>query len=129
MALAHAVLAEALLAQAKIGDAQRESAISRKLAAATQQRQVQWRAQLVAARADAAAGNLSPAIAALEEIEHQLKNLGLTRHHFDVQLALGEIELKAGNSESGRRRLQGIEREARARAFARVAAKAKRAAS
>ena len=58
-----------------------------------------------------------------QEAERQAEKLGLERDRLHALLALGRMEMKAGN----RARVQALQGEARARGFVRIAAKAARA--
>ena len=129
-ALAHAALAEALLGQEKAREAQREAAAARRLAGATQLRQVQLQTQLAQARTEAAAGNLPDATASLQALEREAARLGLIRIQLNARLALAEAEKRTGKGPAiaaAKARLPTLESEARARGFARIADKAARA--
>ncbi len=123
-ALAHMVLAEALLGQKKIREAQHESATATKLAAGTQLRQVKWRARVLQARTEAAAGSPTTALSSLQEIENQTRKLGLVRISLCARLALLQAERKApGKTAIG----EALERDAREMGFVRIADKAQKA--
>jgi eukaryotic-like serine/threonine-protein kinase len=123
-ALAHAALAEALLEQNRVREAQHESAISRKLAGSTQLRQVQWQTRIVQAKVEAAAGNFGPAVSSLQDAIQQAEKLGLLRIGMNARLAVWQVEIKA-NKSARRAHLQALESEARSRGFVRIADKAR----
>ena len=125
VALAHAALAEALLGQDRVREAQQEASIARKLAGATQIRQVQLQARIISARVDAAAGSFARAVSTLQESATQAEKLGLIRLSFNARLALGQAERKAGRS-AAQAQLRALQSEARSKGFVRIADKALR---
>ena len=55
------------------------------------------------------------------------KRLGYLGHEFEARMALGEIEMKSGQTEQGRARLAAVEKGARANGFSLIARQAERA--
>ncbi len=122
-ALAHAALAEALLGQNKIREAQQEGAIALKLAAATQLLQVQWQTRIVKAKTEAAAGNMAPAVSILNDVTLQANKHGLFRIEMASRLALSQTKTKSSRNPNSGADLKTLEAEANARGFTRIAAK------
>jgi serine/threonine protein kinase/tetratricopeptide (TPR) repeat protein len=123
-AAAAAVLALALLAQRRTAEAWQAAAEATALAATGQNTHLRLAAALTIARVRAADGQTQEALASLETALAEAARLGLVGAQLEVRLALGEIELGAGEDRSGRSRLVALEQEARAQGFALVARKA-----
>jgi hypothetical protein len=122
-ALAHTVLAEVLLSQNKISEAQHESVLAMKLAGQTQVRQIKWQTQLVHARVEASTGNAAAALATIQQVEAQAGKLGLNRISLNARLALSQLQSK----KRGAAQFQSLEHDAREKGFVRIANKAQKA--
>jgi hypothetical protein len=60
----------------------------------------------------------------LEGIIIDSKKAGLIDYQLEARLALREIQMKSGNTSNGRRQLQQVERDAKAKGFGLIAKKA-----
>jgi predicted negative regulator of RcsB-dependent stress response len=119
-----AVLAHSLFEQGKIHEA--ETAIDRaaQLAAKSQDNDFRGPIDIMAARIQGASGKTDAAAKSLQSILAQQTQLGDVPLQFEARLALGEIEVKSGNSASGRSRLTALENDANAKGFVLIARKA-----
>jgi tetratricopeptide (TPR) repeat protein len=124
------ILVRALLAEDKVAEANEAVQYTRALAAKSQNPEIRWRTAIAAATvetADKAAVNSGAGIAARKELESvsaQSRKLGYRIVELDARLALAEIEIKAGQTATGRVRLTAIEAEAKAIGYNLVARKA-----
>jgi hypothetical protein len=120
---AHAVLAQALLAQGKSGAAGKEITLGRPLAAKTQQRLLRLQFEMAAAevRADT---DLQSATAVLNSVALEAEKRGIRGMVYEARLALGKAEMKYGKQAAGRARLALVERDAASSGFVLVARKA-----
>jgi hypothetical protein len=90
-------------------------------------REVELFVSLTAARVRAASGNSADAFEAaksLQQLSDQATKIGFVRYELEPQLALGEIEIRSGNSGNGRLHLKAVERAAADRGFRLIAQKA-----
>jgi class 3 adenylate cyclase/tetratricopeptide (TPR) repeat protein len=119
-----AAVARSLLKQGRVPDA--ESTIRRARILVEKSADIESRVPvlILAARIDAAAGKSAVAEQSLESLLAQATALGNVSLGFDVRLALGEIELKAGK-DAGRERLAALEKEATVRGFLLIAREAR----
>ena len=120
---AHAVLAQALLAQGKSGAAGKEITLGRPLAAKTQQRLLRLQFEIAAAEVRAGA-DLQSATTALNSVALEAEKRGIRGMVYEARLALGKAEMKYGNQAEGRERLAGVEKDAASSGFVLVARKA-----
>ena len=120
-----AVLAHSLFEQAKTHEA--ETAIDRaaQLAAKSQDNDFRGPIDIMAARIHGASGKTDAAAKSLDSILTEQAQLGDIPLQFEARLALGEIEVKSGNSASGRSRLTALENDANAKGFGLIARKAR----
>jgi eukaryotic-like serine/threonine-protein kinase len=125
---AYIVLARALLARGKAEDAQSEVARAAETAAASQNRGLLLQLAITAARVHATLGQPSEAKRSLDATIAEARKYGFVPHQLDARLALGEIEMKSGQTASGRVHLQALEREAHAKGFELIARKSAAAA-
>lgn len=122
--VASAVLARALLAQGKREEAREVLAATRGQAEATESPRARLCAAMVAARLRAAEESYGAARRALDAVVREATDLGLLALQLEARLALGEVELAAGERTAGRARLEALAEEARARGFGLIARQA-----
>src|SRR6185295_7519431 len=120
---AHAVLAQALLAQGKSGAAGKEITLGRPLAAKTQQRLLRLQFEIAAAEVRAGA-DLQSATTALNSVASEAEKRGIRGMVYEARLALGKAEMKYGNQADGLARLAGVEKDAASSGFVLWARKA-----
>ncbi len=117
------MLVRALLAQKKIADAQQVIATT-----IPASKSLNLIARLDFSTADAsvraASGKTVEATKLLQDTIQAARKTGFVGLQFDARLALGEIEMKSGNSTTGRAELASLEQEARAKGFLLIAGKA-----
>ena len=114
-AAGYELLARALLAQNKVGDARAAIDRGRSLAAGTQDRYVQFAVRLAAARVQGAEGRTKEARSAMQALLDEARRAGFTEFGLQVQYVLGELEARLG---LGRERLQSLQKDAAARGYA-----------
>jgi hypothetical protein len=71
-----------------------------------------------------ASGKTPDAEKTLLHAAEEARKAGLLDQQFEIKLALGETEIKAGKRATGQARLNSLEREAKARGFLLIARKA-----
>ncbi len=120
---AHAVLAQALLAQGNSGAAGKEITLGRPLAAKTQQRLLRLQFEIAAAEVRAGA-DLQSATTALNSVALEAEKRGIRGLVYEARLALGKAEIKYGRQAAGRTRLAGVEKDAASSGFVLLARKA-----
>jgi len=126
----YSVLARSLLEQGKISEAQEVIQKAQKLSARSGVIALHFEVDIAEALCRAAAANHSrpgETTAAKRELEAVLAKAtrhGYVGYQFQSRLALGEIEMKSGKTTAGRARLQGLERDAKAKGFLLIARKA-----
>jgi hypothetical protein len=127
-------VAESLLAQGKYSDAQKEVDRAAALLKQSQNRYATCIFAIAGARLRAALDTSRPNGTAIDDAERQLAGIvkvakkdGLLGLEFRARLALGEIQIKAGNVRSGRPRLAALERQASGTGFGLIAREAERA--
>ena len=122
------VLARALLAQGKVPAAKEAAQHALSLAAKSQNPDIRWRTAITAARVETsgqdAAAYGSAAQKELAAIITKSRELGYMGIELDARLALAEIEMKTGQTVSGRAHLTTLEAEARAKGYILIAHKA-----
>ncbi len=124
---ARGVLADALLAQGKMGDAGREIEAGAALAAKTSMVAVRLEFAIARARVLAATGNMDGAVKSLRTSQVDAEKYGYGGNSYAIQFALAELEMKSGKSEVGRTRMKGLAKDARAKGFVLIGDKAARA--
>jgi len=127
-------VAESLLAQGKYSDAQKEVDRAGALLKQSQNRYVTCIFAIAGVRLRAGLDASQPNGTAIDDAERQLAGIvkvakkdGLLGLEFRARLALGEIQIKAGNVRSGRPRLAALERQASGTGFGLIAREAERA--
>jgi eukaryotic-like serine/threonine-protein kinase len=118
-----ALLARALLAQSKIGDAETAAANALALAEHTSDRSTHLMASLAAAEVNARSGKEPAATKALQSVLSESVRDGYKEFEFEARLDLGRLELHFSGA-SGRQRLAKLEEDAGRKDFRLIARKA-----
>jgi eukaryotic-like serine/threonine-protein kinase len=127
-ALAHAVLSQAMLMQGNVNDAAKLIAHAASILQKSHNRGVELFVAIVSARVRAVSA-APPQNHAIEDLQQIVLEAGKSRfvnRQFEAQLALGELKLKFGNNVDARANLQALEKDASAKGFQLIAAKAAR---
>ena len=119
---ANAALASALLAQKKLAEA--EGVVRQMRQIQTQNPGILIQAAIVDAQLSAAQGKTTAAGKSLSSIVSKAAKMGCIPCQFDARLALGEFEMKSGQSAAGRVHLQALQRDAQAADFGLIARQA-----
>lgn len=122
--VSRAVLTRALLEQGKTAVAQREIDSVRALAAKSQSLNSRLKLATITARVRGASGDAAGAERILQDALAEATRAGFVTYQFEIRLALGELEMKSGRAGAGRARLLALEKDATAKGFALIAAKA-----
>jgi len=126
-ALAYSVLAGALRAQRKMADAHDAIGHATELLPKGGDPSIRLSVEIEAARVLAASESPGALAAAKEDLQRaatEATKLGLTGMQFQARLALGEIEMKIGDTGAGRALLSTLERDANDRGFLLIARRA-----
>lgn len=123
-AQARCVLADALLSSDNPGKAQEEIKKALQLTQTSNDRTLKLSAAIIGAKVDARSGKIGAALLSLPAIQAEARNAGLVQTEFEARLALGEIQMRAGQTDAGRSALQSLARDAKSRGFPLVAANA-----
>ena len=118
-----ALLARALLAQSKIGDAQVAAANALALAEHTSDRSTHLMASLAAAEVNARTGKEPAATKALQSVLAESVRDGYKEFEFEALLDIGRLELRSSRA-SGRQRLEKLKEDASRKDFRLIAHKA-----
>jgi serine/threonine protein kinase/tetratricopeptide (TPR) repeat protein len=121
---AHAVLAQAFLAENKTGNARLEIIFGKKLASKSQNRFANRQLDIASARVDFAEGKLSGSLSGLEKVLADAKQHGLVPLQFQASLVLGEIEFRSGEVRQGQERLERLKKDATSKGFLLMAQRA-----
>jgi tetratricopeptide (TPR) repeat protein len=124
---AEGALAVAWLKEGNLLEAQRAIARADQRLQVTEDRLLRLTGGIAAARVQAAtkvAANVSSAQQRLETLIQEASDLGAVALALDARLALGEIDMIAGDRADGRARLAALERDALAKGFVAVARRA-----
>jgi serine/threonine protein kinase/tetratricopeptide (TPR) repeat protein/TolB-like protein len=121
---AGALLSRALLQQGKASEAQQEIANAVTLSKKSRDVTTRMPLEIQVAYVRAAAKDFRGAEQAAQNVLAEASKLGFVRCQLEATLALGEIEMKAGNPAVGRARLERLEKNARAKGFELIAHKA-----
>lgn len=127
--LARVVLAQSLIAQKKLTQAQEEVNQALALAGKTSQKNVQYRAATTSALLAAELGgesNAAKAIQGAQKVANDAAKSGMPGFHLEARLAIGKIELASGKSAMARNELRTVQKEAEAKGFLLIAQKAAR---
>jgi len=122
--LAGALLSRSLLQQGKLNEARQAIATALKLSEKSKDVTVRMPLGIQVAYFRAAAKDFRSADLAARQVLAQATRLGFVRIQFEASLALGEIEMKAGNRVAARIQLERVEQNARAKGFELIARKA-----
>jgi len=79
---------------------------------------------ITASRVDGASGELDPALQRLRTTVARAEKSGYVGLKLEAQLALGTIQIAAGNSAAGQATLAAVKREAQSRGYGLIASKA-----
>jgi eukaryotic-like serine/threonine-protein kinase len=121
---ASVVLIQALLAQGKQADAQKELESVQPTAAKSQNSLLRIQFALASARVAVASDHPAPSRQALERVIQEARGHGFLGLEFEAQLSLAELEKKTGRSAAAQEHLLSLEREAHAKGFGLIARKA-----
>ena len=126
-AAAESMLALAWLAEGRLRDAQQTIARLEKRLKITEDRLLRLSGGISAARVQAASKvpeQINVARQRLETLVRESADIGAVAIGFDARLALGEIEMRAGDTVAGRATLAALERDAADKGFVSVARRA-----
>jgi len=124
------VLSRALLAEGKADAAREALQHARTLAAKSQNPAIRWQTAIVAARIETVRNDVARSASAtttrkeLTAIIAKSRELGYQGIELDARLALATLEMKAGQSDTGRAHLSVIEADAKAKGYNLIARKA-----
>jgi eukaryotic-like serine/threonine-protein kinase len=124
---AHAIVADALLAQGKLGAARTEIAAGKPLAAKTQQRLVRLQFEIAQAEVQAASGkpaDLQAATSALNLVIREAEKSGVLATLFEARIALGKAMMNYGDKAEGLTLLAAVDKDAAAKGFVMISRKA-----
>jgi ATP/maltotriose-dependent transcriptional regulator MalT len=123
----HVALAMALLTQGRLQEAQAEALRVEELCGRSESYWIRWVGELAVARVRGASGQAEEARRGVERALEAAGGTGSAVAQMELRLLLGELELQSGDLEAGRRRLEELEREARAKGYGLIAERAARA--
>jgi DNA-binding winged helix-turn-helix (wHTH) protein/Tfp pilus assembly protein PilF/TolB-like protein len=124
------VLARALLAEGKVSAAKEAMQHARPLAAKSQDPEIRWQTAITAARIETAENNVARSAAGsatrkeLANVITKSRELGYMGTELDARLAGAEIEMKTGQTTTGRAHLTAVEANAKAKGYNLIARKA-----
>ena len=121
---ANAILAQAFVADGKVGEAQQTITNARKTSRKSQDRALRIYFAIADGQVTAAAGTVAEAEKILNVAIAGASKLGCIPSEYEARLALGEIEMKSGRFGAGREQLRQLEKDARAKGFRLLAKKA-----
>jgi ATP/maltotriose-dependent transcriptional regulator MalT len=116
-ASALAVLARSYLLRGKPADSAQAIKSAEELAVKSNDLSVRLAVAITGASILAARGDAAKSLRDLPQIISQARSAGLIRLELEARLALAEIEIDAGRLETGRQRLESLEREAASRGY------------
>jgi ATP/maltotriose-dependent transcriptional regulator MalT len=123
--LARIVLARIFLAQGKTRDGRREIEQANGLAVKSAFVGVRLSYAIVSARVKAASGMVAEGLRIAEGALAEAERLGNRAFVLEAGLAIGEMEIKLGRTEEGRKRVKAVEESGRETGFLGVARRAK----
>jgi eukaryotic-like serine/threonine-protein kinase len=126
-AAAQIVLARVFLARHQIASAKQAIELALTLAQSSHSRDVQISARVVAARIRAEFGGSVEEIRNLKEASAEARKIGFLEGDFQARLAIGEIEMRSGQTAIGRTQLLALQQDAKAKSFVLIAQKAEAA--
>ena len=121
---AQAIQARAFLAQGEPGKAQDAIGRALELARKSQNRAARVWVDIVSAQVRASVGRAADARERLKTSLAETQRYGFVRSMLEARLALGDIEMKSGQTVAGRARLDALEKDATAKGFVLIAHKA-----
>jgi tetratricopeptide (TPR) repeat protein/tRNA A-37 threonylcarbamoyl transferase component Bud32 len=121
---ARTVQARVFLGQGQPGKAQETIGRASELAQKSQSRSVRVAVQTVSAQVRASVGKPADARESLKATLAETEKYGFVGAQFAARLALGEIEMKSGQTIAGRARLEALEKDATEKGFTLIASKA-----
>jgi tetratricopeptide (TPR) repeat protein/class 3 adenylate cyclase/TolB-like protein len=127
--VARVVLVRALVAQKKLGEAQKQMNQAIALVTNASQNNLRYSTFTTSARLRAAQGgesNEAGAIEALQKIVRDADKAGMPGCELEARLAIGEIEAAGGKNSRGRTELSAVQKDAEAKGFLLIAQKAVR---
>ncbi len=127
--LARLVVVRALVAQKKLGEAQKQMNQAMALVTDASQGNLRFSTMITSARLRAALGGASNAAGAMEALQKVVRDAnkaGMPGCELEAQLAIGEIELADAKAPRGRAELSAVRKEAGAKGFLLLAQKADR---
>lgn len=127
--LARVVLAWSLLEQHKAVESRKQVGLAANLASKSPIFEVRTRFAIADAVTKSAMGDHAGAAKDLETSLEETVTRGYLGYQYEVELALGTVEMKSGNTTAGRARLQDLEKESSAKGFHLIARKATAAAN
>ena len=122
--MANAVLARALLAQNKLGEARKAIARSSALLGKSADLEARLGLRITEGRVAAAFGADRPATRLIEATRQEAVKTGLVGVELEARLALGRLEMKSARSAAGRARLELVQQAATAKGFGLIARRA-----
>jgi len=123
-AQARALLARSFLAQGEPIKAQEALARAAELARKSQSRSARFSVEIASAKVRASMRNVAEAKKSLKATLADAKKYGSISWELESRLALGEIEMKSGDSVAGRAYLKALEKDAKSHGFALIARQA-----
>jgi eukaryotic-like serine/threonine-protein kinase len=121
---AEVLLVGALLGQNKLDAAKQTAEEARQLASKDGDQQTQISASVAQAQVQAAWGKYADATSSLKKQVAEAQKAGFVGLQFDARLALGETEIKGGDTSAAKVELASLEQDAKAKGFVLVARKA-----
>jgi len=119
-ATANMLLSQTFLASGKFSEAKESVSHALQFAERSQDLDIALMSRLISARIDAVAGSPAQrreAVKRLNAVAQQAKAAQFVNAAWEARLALGEMELKSGNSKAGRIHLEGLQEEASSQGF------------
>lgn len=110
-------LAEFLLADGKLTDAQNEMQSVEPLARKSQNRLTRMQFKLTSARVQIAGGHLDPSRIELERLLLEARQMGFLESELEIRLVQAELLEKSGRTAQARDLLQALQRDAHSRGF------------
>jgi tetratricopeptide (TPR) repeat protein len=122
--IAQAVLARALVAESRPKEARSAVEEALKLSKQASDRTASYEAVLASAAVDGESNRTTNAARTLEKMLADASGHGYVAYQLEARLRLGELEIRAGKLETGRARLEALQKEANQRGFELIARKA-----
>jgi tetratricopeptide (TPR) repeat protein len=123
-AYAYPVLARALAAEGKAGEALSVIELAAPVARKCNDRGVRFLFAIEDARVQAANAKYAEAMAGIQHLLADLNKYGYARYQLEARLILGEAEIKAGKKREGEAHLKSLQKDAQGKGFNLIANKA-----